>query len=92
MKLNSSCEIEIGVVTKAGSSKRYKTGNWRTFKPVVDFSKCIHCMRCVMFCPDICIPVKNNKRLETNFEFCKGCGLCSRECPVKCIKMVNENG
>lgn len=90
MKLKGAKEIEMGGVLKSGTSKEYKTGNWKTFKPQVDFTKCIHCMRCVMFCPDICIPAKNGKRLETNFEFCKGCLICAEVCPVKCIKRVKD--
>ncbi|MDD5651249.1 MAG: 4Fe-4S binding protein [Candidatus Nanoarchaeia archaeon] len=90
MKLKGAKEIEIGGSLESGTSKEYKTGNWKTFKPKVDFNKCIQCMRCVMFCPDICIAAKNGKRLETNFDFCKGCGICAEVCPVKCIKMVKD--
>lgn len=90
MKLKSVKEIEEGTIVKSGTSLENKTGNWKTFKPKVDFNKCIHCMKCVMFCPDICIHVKNNKRLETNLDMCKGCGICASECPVKAIIMVKE--
>ena len=91
MKLKGAKEIEDGASMKAGTSIGNKTGNWKTFKPVVDFDKCIQCMICVLDCPDICIPVKNEKRLETNFEMCKGCGICVQVCPVKCIKMVKDD-
>lgn len=74
----------------AGTSLENRTGNWKTFKPEVDFNRCIHCMFCVNYCPDICIPVKNEKRLETNLEMCKGCSICVEICPVKCIKMVKD--
>lgn len=88
MKLKSAKEVEI--LLKNETSLDNKTGNWKVFKPKVDFNKCIHCMICVMDCPDICIPEKDGKRLETNFYFCKGCGLCMDVCPVKCIKMVKD--
>ncbi len=90
MKSKGAKDLEIGGVLGLGTSKEYKTGNWKTFKPKVDFSKCIQCSRCTMWCPDMCIPEKNGKRLETNFEMCKGCALCSEVCPVKCIKMVKD--
>ncbi|MFP3483271.1 MAG: 4Fe-4S binding protein, partial [Caldivirga sp.] len=25
-----------------------------------------------------------------NYDYCKGCGICANECPVKAIKMVPE--
>ena len=89
-KLKSVKEIKEGWSVSPASSLDNKTGNWKTFKPVIDEKKCIHCMKCVMYCPDICIPTKNNKRLKANLNFCKGCGICSQICPVKAIKMVKE--
>jgi len=93
--LKSNKEIPIGgLIDEAGSSKKFKTGDWRSFRPVWDKSKCIHCMMCVPFCPEDCIPTdgKGNdiKRKETDLEFCKGCGICSEICPVKCLKMEEE--
>jgi len=61
-------------------------------RPVWDKNKCVHCGLCAVYCPDNAIPVKDGKRLETNFDYCKGCGICARECPVKAIKMVEEKG
>lgn len=76
-----------GIIDQPGSSKECKTGTWRTFCPVWDEKKCIHCLQCVQFCPENCIPIKNNKRLKTNLDYCKGCGICSQVCPIKIIKM-----
>lgn len=59
MKLKSWRQIPIGgVIVEAGNAKEFKTGAWRTRKPVTDKSKCINCMRCVIFCPDAAISVK----------------------------------
>jgi pyruvate ferredoxin oxidoreductase delta subunit len=93
MKTNK--EIPIGgLIDEAGSSKKFKTGDWRSFRPVWDKEKCIHCMMCVPVCPDDCIPSEGSgndiKRKETNLEYCKGCGICANVCPVKCIKMEEE--
>jgi len=79
-----------GVITEPGSTKHYKTGDWRIFRPYWDKTKCIQCMKCWQFCPDISIPQKDGKRQDTDFEFCKGCGICAKECPVKCIVMNKE--
>ena len=79
-----------GIITEPGSTKKNKTGGWRALKPVWDKKKCTQCMLCWQYCPDNAIPQKNGKRLETNFDYCKGCGICAEECPVKAIKMVKE--
>lgn len=88
--MKSHKEIPIGGLTKAGSSKKFKTGDWRSLRPVWDSKKCTHCMFCVVYCPDNCIPIKKDKRLETDLDYCKGCGICMEVCPVKCIKMQEE--
>ncbi len=80
-----------GTIVNAPTSLVNKTGAWRAFRPVWDSSKCIHCMMCVAQCPDMCIPVKEGKRLETDFYYCKGCAVCASVCPVKCIKMDEES-
>ncbi len=82
--------IPGGIITEPGSTIKNKTGGWRALKPVWDKKKCTQCMICWQFCPDNAIPQKDGKRLETNLEFCKGCGICAEECPVKAIKMVQE--
>ena len=43
------------VVKEPGSTRKNKTGSWRTFKPVADKDKCISCGLCYLFCPDGCI-------------------------------------
>ena len=79
-----------GGITEPGSSIDFKTGNWKTLSPDWDKKKCIHCMLCVVYCPENCIPQKKGIRLETDFSMCKGCGICAQVCPVKCIKMKKE--
>lgn len=95
MKLKSNKEIPIGgLIDEAGSSKKFKTGDWRSFRPIWDKEKCIHCMMCVAMCPDDCIPAQGSgndiKRKETDLDYCKGCGICVNVCPAKCIKMKKE--
>ncbi len=75
---------------KAGTSKAYKTGTWRSSRPIYDKKRCINCMLCVVYCPDDSIPSKKGIRNETNLEYCKGCGICAQVCPVKCLSMKPE--
>lgn len=79
-----------GLIVEPGNSVEYNTGTWRTFKPEVDKSKCINCLQCWIYCPDISIKVKDEKMDGFDYDHCKGCGICASICPVKCIKMVQE--
>lgn len=81
-----------GKILEAGSSEQYETGGWRTFRPVHDMDKCIHCLLCWILCPDGAIIVKDGKWAGFDLKHCKGCGICAEECPpkVKAITMVKE--
>jgi len=82
-----------GIIPQAGNAMEYRTGGWRTFRPVRDDEKCINCLQCWVFCPDDSIPVKdqNLKGLGYDLDHCKGCGICAKVCPVKCIEMKAES-
>lgn len=51
--------------------------------------KCIDCGNCWIFCPDSCIR-KTGDKYEVDLDYCKGCGICTNECPTKAIEMVLE--
>ncbi|OIO75591.1 MAG: ferredoxin [Elusimicrobia bacterium CG1_02_37_114] len=88
MKNKGWKEIPIGgLIVKAGNAEEYKTGDWRTFKPVRDESKCSQCLLCWVYCPDSSIKVKDGKMVGFDYDHCKGCGICAKICPKKCIKM-----
>jgi len=66
-----------------------KTGDWRALRPVVDHNKCTKCMLCWLFCPEMAI-IWDGEKIQVNLDYCKGCGICAHECPVKAISMVPE--
>lgn len=86
-------ELPIGgVIVEGGSAERYETGDWRNVRPLHSKEKCINCLICWIYCPDSAIIVKDGKVEGIDYDHCKGCGICSRECPVKvhAIEMVDE--
>ena len=84
-------DLEIGcIVTEPGSSREYRTGDWRSLKPTYDFKKCIKCGVCQIYCPEGCIKQNAEGYFQANLFWCKGCGICSKECPTRVITMVNE--
>lgn len=74
-------------VYAAGTSKEFKTGEWRTQTPVWIKEKCKQCLLCVPVCPDSSIPVTNCERTEFDYDHCKGCGICAKVCPFDSITM-----
>lgn len=65
------------------------TGDWRYQRPVAKASKCCHCATCYIFCSLGCIRDMGT-HFEANLDYCKGCGVCARLCPVNAIAMVRE--
>ncbi|MBW2193231.1 MAG: FAD-dependent oxidoreductase [Deltaproteobacteria bacterium] len=52
---------------------------------------CFHCGNCYMYCPDNAVKVSQKTGLyEFDLDFCKGCGLCAKECPCHYIDMTLE--
>ncbi len=76
------------VITEPGSTTRYQTNGWRTFRPAVDSGKCTGCGLCWLYCPDAVI--SRGKPPGVDYRYCKGCGICANECPAKAITMVPE--
>jgi 2-oxoacid:acceptor oxidoreductase delta subunit (pyruvate/2-ketoisovalerate family) len=60
--------------------------DWKFQQPAVDIDKCCHCGTCYIFCPTGCHEDKGTY-FEPNIEYCKGCGICARECPSTAIAM-----
>ncbi len=80
---------EGAVITTPGNSIEYKTGTWRVFRPEIDYSKCVRCGFCWLYCPEAAIKEEDGKYV-IDYDYCKGCGICSRVCPRKAIEMKVE--
>ncbi|HHT9124205.1 MAG TPA: 4Fe-4S binding protein [Candidatus Brocadiia bacterium] len=82
-ELPTWCELSGAVISAPGSSTCIETGTWRTYMPIRDAEKCIQCMRCWIYCPDSAIIVEDGKVVGIDYEHCKGCGICAKECTPK---------
>lgn len=70
-----------------------KTGSWRSIRPVINQEKCknrgLKCGLCDV-CPDLAIIISESGRVDINYDYCKGCGLCVETCPLKAITTIPE--
>ena len=76
------------VIHEPGSSRKNKTGSWRTMTPETT-DKCTGCGICTWYCPENCITLKKGKdgkpKAVIDYDYCKGCGICVNECPAKAM-------
>ncbi len=80
------------------SSMAEVSGGWEAGRAAGEAARCFHCGvctgcdNCLVFCPDVAI--RKNQRpytYEVLDQYCKGCGICARECPRHVITMVSAN-
>ena len=95
VKINKNSTYEEltpgGTIYDAGNSLNFKTGDWRSVKPIFLSDKCKQCGLCFPVCPDNAIPVgEDQKRRDFNYDYCKGCGVCAKVCPFSAIEMKEE--
>lgn len=89
---------------KEAESIHMRLKNFREIYPAIDpeaiieeagrcFScgLCFNCGNCHMYCPDCAVKVSTSTGgYEFDYDFCKGCGLCAKECPCHYIQMTLE--
>jgi len=76
-------ELPEGDVLESGTAKSFHTGGWRSERPVWNEPNCIQCLICWIVCPDNAVFVENEKMTGFDYDHCKGCGICDKECPTK---------
>jgi pyruvate ferredoxin oxidoreductase, delta subunit (EC 1.2.7.1) len=79
-----------GVILDAGNAEDFKTGDWRSMRPVWNEEKCKHCLLCWVVCPDMSITVENGKMTGFDYDHCKGCGVCVQQCKFGALNFVPE--
>jgi len=77
-------------ILAAGNSPLRGTGDWRTFRPVIDYAKCTDCLICYAYCPESALSLGADGRLHIDYDNCKGCMICMTECPLKAVAQQME--
>jgi Pyruvate/2-oxoacid:ferredoxin oxidoreductase delta subunit len=79
-RLQSGAEVQLGFEIEQALAEGARCFSCGT---------CITCDNCVAVCPDLAV-----KRVGDGYQvladYCKGCGLCVRECPTGSMEMVEE--
>ncbi len=85
-KRSGFAEIESGLTTKQATGEGvrcFSCGN------------CLACDNCWTLCPDVAVLktreiAADGSHYMFDYDYCKGCGLCARECPSGYIVMQDE--
>jgi Pyruvate/2-oxoacid:ferredoxin oxidoreductase delta subunit len=79
-RLRSHAEVQAGLAVEqalAEAGRCFSCGN------------CTYCDNCYVYCPDLAVRrVPGGYRIAA--DYCKGCGLCVRECPTGSMTMLEE--
>lgn len=79
-RLASGAEVQQGLATPqalAEAARCFSCG------------RCIECDLCVTWCPDLAVQ-RDGRGYTVLSDYCKGCGLCVRECPTGSMLLEEE--
>lgn len=79
-RLQRNAEVQLGLEIEQALAESERCFSCGT---------CINCDNCVVYCPDMAV-----KRVGDGYvvltDYCKGCGVCVKECPTGSMKMQEE--
>ncbi|MEP7181435.1 MAG: NAD(P)-binding protein [Betaproteobacteria bacterium] len=80
-RLSGDAEVQIGFDLEQALAETERCFSCGT---------CILCDNCVHYCPDLAVKREADGYLVLT-DYCKGCGICVKECPTGSMKMVEES-
>ncbi len=80
----------VPVIFTTGNMALRKTGNWRTYRPVIHLDQCNGCGICYARCPEGDIRMEADDKPVIDYDHCKGCLICAIECPKHAIEIIRE--
>ncbi len=84
-------KLSAPAIHAAATSEKLITGQWRTMRPVIDYSRCNRCWwLCSTFCPDGAIHLDKERYPQIDYNHCKGCLICLAQCPPHAVSAVAE--
>jgi pyruvate ferredoxin oxidoreductase delta subunit len=81
--------ITPGAYRPGSMAQGAKVGEWRQQRPDLVAERCDGCLACWIYCPDSAIRPEEGI-ISFDLTFCKGCGICAKECPREAITMKEE--
>ena len=88
-------EMPLSGISRPIVGEAGQTGTWRTHRPVIDRTRCVacrpkpgDCQLCWLYCPEACM--EQGRPPTIDYQYCKGCGCCAKECPTDAIDMIPE--
>ncbi len=79
-RLASDAEVQIGFDLERALAETERCFSCGT---------CIQCDNCVHYCPDLAVKREAGGYVVLT-DYCKGCGICVRECPTGSMTMIEE--
>jgi Pyruvate/2-oxoacid:ferredoxin oxidoreductase delta subunit len=79
-RLGSNAEVQLGLELEQALAESERCFSCGT---------CVLCDNCVNVCPDLAVRREGAGYVVLG-DYCKGCGLCVKECPTGSMKMVEE--
>ncbi|MEO8137030.1 MAG: FAD-dependent oxidoreductase [Betaproteobacteria bacterium] len=80
VRLDGDAEVHIGLDVERALAEAARCFSCGT---------CTQCDNCVRYCPDLAVERTAGGYIVLT-DYCKGCGLCVRECPTGSMRMVEE--